>query len=143
MNFIFGHCLIVSCRKSKLMMRAIFCSFISRAAFFVGEKEGDRKRTVTLVKCIGNHDKKCNTQTNNLNIVATLRIIILINTSREDNQLKQQLEMSKSHKDCTVEIETKWDPFLKSSVKLTSIFYGNHNYKSYSHTLIMLDEIER
>ena len=69
-----------------------------------------------------------------------LRIIIVIGTSYEENQLKQQLEMSERHKDCTLEIETKWYP---NSEKLTSIFYGNHNYKSYSHTLIMLDEIER
>merc|ERR1711860_50408 len=30
-----------------------------------------------------------------------LRIIILIGTNYEENQLKQQLEMSESHKDCT------------------------------------------
>ena len=66
-----------------------------------------------------------------------LRVIILIGTESEGNQLKQQLEMSESHKDCTVEIEAK------SSAHLTRIFQANENYKSYFHTMIMLDEIWR
>ena len=69
-----------------------------------------------------------------------LRVIIWIETSSNRNMLKQQLEMSGSHKDCTVDIQTKDYP---NSEKLTSIFQANDTYKSYSHTLIMLDEIVR
>ena len=68
-----------------------------------------------------------------------LRFIIWIG-SKEGNTLKQQLEMSYSNKDCTVDINTELNP---DSEKLTRIFQANENYKSYSHTLIMLDEIER
>ena len=69
-----------------------------------------------------------------------LRVIIVIGTNYEENQLKQQLEMSESHKDCTLDIQILFNP---DSKKLTRIFQANENYKSYSHTLIMLDEIER
>ena len=68
-----------------------------------------------------------------------LRVIIVIGANQGD-MLKQQLEMSESHKDCTLDIITEWRP---DSEKLTRIFQANENYKSYCHTLIMLDEIER
>ena len=69
-----------------------------------------------------------------------LRIIILIGTAYEVNQLKQQLEMSGSHSDCTLDIVTKLFP---NSTYLTRSFQANENYKSFSHMLIMLDEINR
>ena len=69
-----------------------------------------------------------------------LRIIIVIGTIRKENQLKQQLEMSESHKDCTLDIITEDDP---GSENLTKFFQANENYKSYSKTLMMLDEIHR
>ena len=69
-----------------------------------------------------------------------LRIIILIGTGYKGNQLKQQLEISGSHSDCTLDIITELYP---DSEKLTRIFQAHENYKSFSHTLIMLDEIER
>ena len=69
-----------------------------------------------------------------------LRIIILIGLSDNESQLKQQLELSECHKDCTLEIATEGSP---DSENLTRIFQSNENYQSYSHTLIMLDEIKR
>ena len=69
-----------------------------------------------------------------------LRIIILIGTSFEENHLKQQLKISGSHSDCALDIVTEYEP---NSEKMTRIFRANENYKSYSHTLIMLDEIDR
>ena len=71
-----------------------------------------------------------------------LRIIILIGYSgyKNESQLKQQLELSECHKDCTLEIATEYEP---NSRKMTRIFRANENYKSFSHTLIMLDEIDR
>ena len=69
-----------------------------------------------------------------------LRILILIRTSFEENQLKQQIEMSESHKDCTLEIQRELYP---DSERLTRIFQTNENYESYLHTLIMLDEMHR
>ena len=69
-----------------------------------------------------------------------LRVIILIRTHSAENQLKQQLEMSECYKDCTLNIITGYDP---DSEKLTRIFQDNENYKSYSKTLMMLDEIHR
>ena len=77
---------------------------------------------------------------NSIDCKNKLRIIILIGAPFKENQLKQQLEMSESHKDCTLDIVTELEP---NSEKLTRIFQANENYKSYSHTLIMLDEIER
>ena len=68
-----------------------------------------------------------------------IRVIIFIGTST-GNMLKQQLEVSESHKDCPVDIITEYNP---SSRDMTRIFQGNGNYKSYSHVLIMLDEIPR
>ena len=65
-----------------------------------------------------------------------LRVIILIATSFEENQLKQQLEMSGSHSDCALDIVTEFYP-------LTWTFQSDDNYKSFSHTLILLDEIDR
>ena len=56
------------------------------------------------------------------------------------DMLKQQLEMSESHKACTLDIVTEYKP---DSEKLAGIFQANKNYKSYCHTLIMLDEIGR
>ena len=71
-----------------------------------------------------------------------LRIIILIGTDTVlgQNQLEKQLEMSERHKDCTVDIKTKIGP---NSTDLTRIFQANENYKSFSHTLILLDDIQR
>ena len=69
-----------------------------------------------------------------------LRIIIVIGNSSDESQLKQQLEKSESHKDCTLDIVTEVRPH---SGYLTRIFQANENHKSYSHTLIMLDEIKR
>ena len=69
-----------------------------------------------------------------------LRVIILIDTNWKENQLKQQLEMSESHKDCTVDIQTSNFP---NPEKLTKILQASECYKSYSHTLIMMDEIAR
>ena len=68
-----------------------------------------------------------------------LRVIIWIG-SHQGDMLKQQLEMAESHRDCTLEIQTEIFP---DSEKMTRIFQANENYKSYCHTLIMLDEIER
>ena len=70
-----------------------------------------------------------------------LRVIIVLGHSEDGSQLKQQLEeMSKSTKDCTLDIQIDWDP---GSEMLTRIFQANEEYKSFSHTLIMLDEISR
>ena len=69
-----------------------------------------------------------------------LRVIIVIETAYEENQLKQQLELSESHQDCSLDIVTVWD---LDSEKLTRIFQAIESYKSYSHTLILLDEIAR
>ena len=69
-----------------------------------------------------------------------LRVIILIGHCFEENQLKQQLKISESHRDCSLDITIGYRP---DSDKLTRIFEANENYKSYSHTLIMLDEIDR
>ena len=68
-----------------------------------------------------------------------LRVIILIGVT-SGSQLKQQLEMSESHCDCSVDVIAELSP---NSEKLTKTFQANENYKSYSHTLIMLDEINR
>ena len=68
-----------------------------------------------------------------------LRVIILIGTSFDESQLKQQLEKSESH-DCSLDIKTEMSP---DSEKLTRIFQANEHYKSYKHTLILMDEIER
>ena len=69
-----------------------------------------------------------------------LRVIIFIGWSDYESQLKQQLEKSESHKDCSLDIKTHWDA---DSGELTSIFQANENYKSYKHTLIIMDEIAR
>ena len=69
-----------------------------------------------------------------------LRIIILIGWSDNDSQLKQQLLKSESHNECTLEIATELSP---DSEKLTRIFQTHEDYKSFSHTLILLDEIDR
>ena len=66
-----------------------------------------------------------------------LRVIILLGS--EGNMLKQQLEKSESYNDCTVDIQAEY----QHSDKLTRIFKANKNYKSFSHTLIMVDEIVR
>ena len=71
-----------------------------------------------------------------------LRIIIVIGYLYA-NTLKQQIELSESHTDCTVEIQLKLSDILHDFSILTRIFYANENYKSFSHTLIMLDEINR
>ena len=64
----------------------------------------------------------------------------MIRERSDESQLKQQLEMSESQKDCTLEITTELYP---DSEKLTRIYESNENYNSFSHTLIMLDEIRR
>ena len=67
-----------------------------------------------------------------------LRVIIVIGYSSDGSQLKQQLKMAESHNDCSLEIETIG---IIDSEKLSSIFQANE--KSYTHTLILLDEIKR
>ena len=67
-----------------------------------------------------------------------LRVIIVIGTSPDGSQLKQQLEKSESHNDCSLVIKAEWDP---DSEMLTRIFQANE--KSYKHTLILMDEIGR
>ena len=69
-----------------------------------------------------------------------LRVIILIGWTNEESQLKQQLEKSGSTNDCSIDIKTDWIPDSKN---LTMIFQANENYKSYKHTLILMDEIQR
>ena len=67
-----------------------------------------------------------------------LRVIILIGNSLDKSQLKQQLEeMSKNTKDCTLSIQIVLN---QNSIELTRIFKANEDYKSFSHTLIMMDE---
>ena len=69
-----------------------------------------------------------------------LRVIILIGWNDYESQLKQQLEKSESHNDCSLDIETvDW----LDREKLTRIFQANEHYKSYKHTLILMDEIGR
>ena len=71
-----------------------------------------------------------------------LRVIILIgSTGYENTMLKQQLENEnlKDTNDCELEIAT----VHPDSRNLTSIFQGKENHESFSHTLIMLDEITR
>ena len=67
-----------------------------------------------------------------------LRVIIVIGWSGNESQLKQQLEKSESHNDCSLEIKVERFP---DSEKLTRIFQANE--KSYKHTLILMDEINR
>ena len=69
-----------------------------------------------------------------------LRVIVVIGMSRDGSQLKQQLEKSESHNDCSLDIKTEFNP---DSENLTRIFQANENYKSYKHTLILMDEIRR
>ena len=69
-----------------------------------------------------------------------IRVIIVIGWSDDESQLKQQLEKSESHNDCSLDIKIKWIP---DSEKLTRIFQANEHYKSYKHTLILMDEIRR
>ena len=64
----------------------------------------------------------------------------MIGWSEDGSQLKQQLEKSESHNDCSLDIETERHP---DSEDLTRIFQANEHYKSYKHTLILMDEIER
>ena len=68
-------------------------------------------------------------------------IIIIIGNSFSGSQLVQQLEMPESHRDCSQDILTEYYP--PNSDELTRIFQANENYKSYSHTMILLDEIRR
>ena len=69
-----------------------------------------------------------------------LRVIILIgSTGYENTRLKEQLENLKDTNDCELEIAT----VHPDSRNLTSIFRGKENHKSFSHTLIMVDEITR
>ena len=69
-----------------------------------------------------------------------LRVIILIQTQHEKNMMKQQLlRMFEGHKDCTVDIHSDYFP---NSKKLACIF-NKRSYKSYSHTIVMMDEVER
>ena len=68
-----------------------------------------------------------------------LRVIIWIG-SDQGNMLRQQLAMSENHKDCYFGIEMDNEP---NSKKLTTVFQAKEDYRSYSHTLIMIDEIHR
>ena len=71
-----------------------------------------------------------------------LRVIIFLPDS--GTQLKQQLkEMHKNTKDCTLELQIERSEICLYSLMLTEIFQANEDYKSFSHTLIMLDEIQR
>ena len=69
-----------------------------------------------------------------------LRVIIVIGWSEDGSQLKQQLEKSESHNDCSLDIKIEWNP---NSENLTRIFQANEHYNSYKHTLILMDEIDR
>ena len=69
-----------------------------------------------------------------------LRVIIWIGLCMTGSPLKQKLKMSESLKGCHLEIETEMSP---DPEKLTTIFQANENYKSYIHTIIMIDEINR
>ena len=69
-----------------------------------------------------------------------IRVIIVIGRSEDGSQLKQQLEKSESHNDCSLDITTELYP---DSEKLTRIFQANKHYNSYKHTLILMDEIRR
>ena len=68
-----------------------------------------------------------------------LRVIIWIGTGSEDNMLKQDLSIQ-STKDCSLEIHTKYDA---TSEKLKEVLQADEYYKTYSHTLVMFDEIWR
>ena len=69
-----------------------------------------------------------------------LRVIIVIK-GNDISMLKDEIEMSKNHQDfCTLDIETKLD--FQDSQKLTMLFKAK-NYKSFSHTIIMIDDINR
>ena len=76
---------------------------------------------------------------NPLDCQTKLRVIIWIGTGSEDNMLKQDMTI-KNVKDCKLEIHTKYDP---NPEKLQEILQADEQYKSYSHTLIMFDEIWR
>ena len=76
-----------------------------------------------------------------------LRIIILIEREElaeeeEENMLKQQIlkEMSKSAMEYSLEIVIG---YWITSGDLTSIFQDDVNYRNYSHTIFMMDEIFR
>ena len=68
-----------------------------------------------------------------------LRVLIWIGADDQE-MLKQQLlnEMSKTSKDCSMEIHCEFRP---NSEKLERIFLANENYDSFYHTIIMFDEI--
>ena len=69
-----------------------------------------------------------------------LRIIIVIGyQSWEDEKslLKQQIEMSNTLNDCSLDIH------FGMNKDLTNIFRSDENYKSYEHTIIMMDEMKR
>ena len=71
-----------------------------------------------------------------------LRIIIVIcyeSWADEKSLLKQQIEMSSGLNDCSLDIHLK----SPSQVDLTKIFRSDENYKSYDHTIIMMDEASR
>ena len=71
-----------------------------------------------------------------------IRVIIWIRTYRVDNLLKQQMldDMAKSFNDCSLTIHTSW--FLNPE-KLKAVLQNDKDYKSYTKTLIMFDEIDR
>ena len=70
-----------------------------------------------------------------------LRVIFIITTLSEHNMLmKQQLGMSESLMDCTLDFEME---LFQDSEKLTRIFQANENHKSFKHTIIMMDEAIR
>ena len=70
-----------------------------------------------------------------------LRVIIYLGNSNIESLLRQELETSKRHQDCTLDIQT--DNGYANSEKLTMVFQANENYILYKHTIVMMDEIRR
>ena len=62
--------------------------------------------------------------------------VIVIGTNMDE--IEQQL--SRSHQDFTLQVEREASP---NSEWLTKIFHSNGRYKSFSYTLMMLDDIKR
>ena len=74
-----------------------------------------------------------------------LRIIIVIcyeSWADEKSLLKQQIEKSHTLNDCSLDIHIK-SPNPSSKEDMTEIFLSDQNYKSYEHTIIMMDEASR
>ena len=74
-----------------------------------------------------------------------LRVIIWIGESYHESMLKHQMllnELSKSTNDCCLEIHTEWN-HDQQPANFANVFHADKNYKAYSHTLVMFDEIYR